>query len=362
VTLAYETYDVTGCTRPIADFVDDLSNWYLRRSRRRFWQSAWDHSKRAAYETLYECLVSVAKLLAPAMPFLSEAMYRNLVVPFDATAPDSVHLTRWLSADETLIDQKLLAEMRLVKRLVSLGHAARNSAELRVRQPLAEAAFAVRTADEAAAVRKFEATVAEELNVKAVRLLDEQGASGMIRYTLNPLPHKLGKRLGGQFPAVQKLLRESDAAQVTVWARQLLAGEPLSVSVNGDQIALSADEVEVLRTAAEGFTVAEENGYVAALQTTLTEALIMEGLAREVVRRVNLMRRDADYALSDTIQVTYAATPRLAQALEMHSAYVCDETLAARLEAVSQPEGDKVEQFAFDGETITLGVKRLSTD
>jgi len=362
VTLAYETYDVTGCTRPIADFVDDLSNWYLRRSRRRFWQSAWDHSKRAAYETLYECLVSVAKLLAPAMPFLSEAMYRNLVVPFDATAPDSVHLTRWLSADETLIDQKLLAEMRLVKRLVSLGHAARNSAELRVRQPLAEAAFAVRTADEAAAVRKFEATVAEELNVKAVRLLDEQGASGMIRYTLNPLPHKLGKRLGGQFPAVQKLLRESDAAQVTVWARQLLAGEPLSVSVNGDQIALSADEVEVLRTAAEGFTVAEENGYVAALQTTLSESLIMEGLAREVVRRVNLMRRDADYALSDTIQVTYAATPRLAQALEMHSAYVCDETLAARLEAVSQPEGDKVEQFAFDGETITLGVKRLSTD
>jgi isoleucyl-tRNA synthetase len=296
------------------------------------------------------------------MPFLSEAMYRNLVVPFDPTAPDSVHLTRWLSADETLIDQKLLAEMRLVKRLVSLGHAARNSAELRVRQPLAEAAFAVRTADEAAALRKFEATVAEELNVKAIRLLDEQSASGMIRYSLNPLPHKLGKRLGSLFPTVQKLLRESDEAQVTAWARQLLAGEPLSVSVNGDQIALSADEVEVLRTAAEGFTVAEENGYVAALQTTLTEPLIMEGLAREVVRRVNLMRRDADYALSDTIQVTYAATPRLARALEVHSAYVRDETLAARLEAVSQPEGDKVEQFAFDGETITLGIKRLSTN
>lgn len=246
---------MTGCTRPIADFVDDLSNWYLRRSRRRFWQSQWDASKRAAYETLYECLVSVAKLLAPAMPFLSEAIYRNLVVPFDAEAPDSVHLTRWLSADESLIDEKLLAEMRLVKRLVSLGHAARNSAELRVRQPLSEAAFAVRTADEAAALRKFEATIAEELNVKAVRLLDEASASGMISYSLNPLPQKLGKRLGAQFPAVQKLLRESAPAQVTAWAKQLLAGEPLSVSLNGSTFELSAEEVEVRRTAAAGFTV-----------------------------------------------------------------------------------------------------------
>ncbi len=359
VTHAYESYDVIGCTRPIAEFVDDLSNWYLRRSRRRFWQSDWDQSKRAAYETLYECLVNVAKLLAPAMPFLSEALYRNLVVPFDPNAADSVHLTRWINADESLIDEKLMSEMRLVKRLVSLGHAARNSADLRVRQPLAEAAFAVRSADEAAALRKLEATVAEELNVKAIRLLDENSAVGMIRYSLNPLPQKLGKRLGAQFPAVQKMLRESDQGQVTAWAKQLLAGQPLALALNGSNVELSAEEVEVRRTAAEGFTVAEENGYVAALQTTLTEALIKEGLAREVVRRVNIMRRDADYALSDTISITYSATPRLAEALATHREYVLSETLAERLEAVNQPEGDKVEPFAFDDETITLGVRRL---
>jgi isoleucyl-tRNA synthetase len=182
----------------------------------------------------------------------------------------------------------------------------------------------------------------------------------MISYSLNPLPQKLGKRLGAQFPTVQKLLREGDSAQVTAWAKQLIAGEPLVVTVNGSTVELSAEEVEVRRTAAEGFTVAEENGYVAALQTTLTEALIKEGLAREVVRRINLMRRDADYALSDTIRITYNATPRLAEALTAHSSYVCDETLAERLEAVAQPEGDKVETFEFDGETITLGVKRVA--
>ncbi|MCS6870239.1 MAG: DUF5915 domain-containing protein, partial [Anaerolineae bacterium] len=150
-------------------------------------------------------------------------------------------------------------------------------------------------------------------------------------------------------------------AQVTAWAKQLLTGQPLVVNVNGSTVELSAEEVEVRRTAAEGFTVAEENGYVAALQTTLTEDLIKEGLAREVVRRVNLMRRDADYALSDTIHVTYTATPRLAEALQTHSRYVCSETLAERLEAVAQPEGDRVETFEFDSETITIGIKRVTT-
>ena len=360
VTRAYETYDVPGCTRPIQTFVEDLSNWYLRRSRRRFWQSETDARKRAAYQTLHECLATVAKLLAPTMPFLAEAMYRNLTAALDPAAPESVHLAQWPQAQPALIDQRLMDEMGLIKRLVSLGHAARNSVNLKVRQPLAEAAFAVRTPAEAKALRLLAGTVAEELNVKTVTLLDEDSAGAVIRYALNPLPQKLGKRLGRLFPVVQKLLREGPQTDVTAWARALLAGESITVSAGGDSVTLTPDEVEVLRNAAEGFTVAEENGYVAALRTALTEELVLEGLAREAVRRINTMRRDADYALSDHVTVQYRASAQLAQALTVHGEYVQAETLADALVSADVPQGERVESFEFDGQTATFSVARVS--
>ncbi len=357
VTDAYETYNVTDCTRPIQAFVEDLSNWYLRRSRRRFWKSVSDRDKLAAYQTLYECLVTISKLLAPAMPFLSEAMYRNLVTTFDASAPESVHMAPWPQADSALIDQRLLDEMALVKRLVSLGHAARNSVNIKVRQPLAEATFAVRTPAEAKALRMLAYTIAEELNVKSVTVMESAGE--MIRYSLNPLPQKLGKRLGANFPKVQKMLREGSEAEVTAWAKQLMNGQTLRLGVNGQTVEVTPDEVEVRRNATEGYAVAEESGYVAALRTALTDALVMEGLAREAVRRVQLMRRDADYALSDHIQVTYSASDKLARALTANADYVRAETLADVLTAAEAPQGDRVETFEFDGETVAFAVRRV---
>ncbi|MBN1965193.1 MAG: isoleucine--tRNA ligase, partial [Anaerolineae bacterium] len=160
VTAAYETYNVPGATRPIESFVDSLSNWYLRRSRRRFWKSESDTDKLAAYQTLYECLALIAKLLAPSMPFLSEAIYRNLVAGVNPNVPESVHLAQWPSWDADLIDQKAMDDMRLAQKLVSLGHAARNSANLKVRQPLAEAVFVVRYDVEKDIVRQLAGTVA----------------------------------------------------------------------------------------------------------------------------------------------------------------------------------------------------------
>ncbi len=357
VTQAYEHYDVTQATRPVQAFVEDLSNWYLRRSRRRFWKTVSDRDKLAAYQTLYECLVTVSKLLAPAMPFLSEAMYRNLVTTFDSAAPDSVHLAQWPQANPALIDQRLMDEMGLVKRLVSLGHAARNSVNIKVRQPLAEATFAVRTPAEAKALRALAYTVAEELNVKTVSVMESAG--DMIRYSLNPLPQKLGKRLGANFPKVQKMLREGSEAEVTNWARLLLDGQNVQLGINGQTIELTPEEVEVRRNASEGYAVSEENGYVAALRTALTESLLMEGLAREAVRRIQLMRRDADYALNDHIAVTYQASERLAKALEANGDYVRAETLADALTASDAPQGDRVDTFEFDGERVTFGIKRI---
>jgi len=279
-------------------------------------------------------------------------------VPFDAKAPESVHMAEWPKSNPALMDQRLMDEMGLVKRLVSLGHAARNSVNLKVRQPLAEAAFAVRTPAEAKALRGLAYTIAEELNVKSVTVMEAAG--DMVHYSLNPLPQKLGKKLGQDFPKVQKMLREGSEAEVSAWARQLVAGHSLSLNVSGKTVEVTPEEVEVLRKASAGYTVAEEAGYLAALQTTLTEPLVMEGMAREVVRRLNSLRRDADYALSDHITVSYKASNKLSKAIAANADYVRAETLADALSAVDAPQGDKVETFEFDGETITCAVKRAS--
>ncbi|MCB1816073.1 MAG: class I tRNA ligase family protein, partial [Candidatus Competibacteraceae bacterium] len=192
ITEAYENYDAPNATRPVEQFVDDLSNWYLRRSRRRFWKTESDQDKIAAYQTLYECLVTVAKLLAPAMPFLSEALYRELVAQIDTSAPDSVHLCDWPQANPACIDQTLVDEMRLVKNLVRTGHAARNNAGIRVRQPLAEVSFGVPSTHDAEVALRYRDPIIEELNVKAVKIL-EAGAE-MVEYRLKPVD-TLGREL-----------------------------------------------------------------------------------------------------------------------------------------------------------------------
>ncbi|MBN2305353.1 MAG: isoleucine--tRNA ligase [Anaerolineae bacterium] len=357
VTQAFETYDVPHATRPTQDFVDSLSNWYLRRSRRRFWKSGSDTDKLAAYQTLYECLVMVSKLLAPTMPFLSEAIYRNLVTGAHDDQPDSVHLALWPTYDKALIDDKLMGDMRLAQKLVSLGHAARNSANLKVRQPLAEAVFVVKYSAEMDIVSALAGTVAEELNVKAVRVAES--AEAMTAYSLNPLPQVLGRALKGDFPKVQKALREGDPADVERWAKILLGGQPITVEVDGQSYTIMPEQCEVQQSAAEGYAVAEDYGYVAALSTTLTEELVQEGLTREFVRRVQTLRKEADFDISDHITVSYQASDRLAAAVAMFADYVQRETLADTLAVGAPVDGARSGAFEFDDETVTIGVCRV---
>ncbi|HEX9013551.1 MAG TPA: isoleucine--tRNA ligase, partial [Anaerolineaceae bacterium] len=220
VTEAFESYDVPGATRPIETFVDHLSNWYLRRSRRRFWKSESDADKQAAYATLYTALVTLSKLLAPSMPFIAEEMYQNLVRSVDEGANASVHLEDWPGYQVDLIDENLNREMNLVMKLASLGHAARNKANRKVRQPLAEAAFAVGSSDEQRSLERYADLLADELNVKKVRALDTAGEA--VSYSLNPLPKQLGQKYGKRFPALRKALLELNAETA---ARELLAGK-----------------------------------------------------------------------------------------------------------------------------------------
>lgn len=358
VTDAYENYDVTSATRPIQAFVEALSNWYVRLSRRRFWKSENDTEKLGAYATLYECLVTLSKLVAPTMPFLSEALYRNLVAGVDESAPISVHLSRWPTHDQSLIDERLINEMRLVERLVSLGRAARESVNIRVRQPLAVAQFVTREPAEAEAVKRLTDLIKSELNVKEVQVL--ASASDVVQYRLNPLPRLLGKKFGKAFPRVQAMLREGNQDDVRRWATRLTNGQTIIVELDGQTFEMTPEEVEVQQQAAEGFAVAEEGGYLAALDTTLTEELVMEGLAREVVRRVQTMRKDADFNIDDTITVTYVASERLAKAIEQYADYIKAETLSQSWQSGEPSNGFHREDFQFDGETLSLGVKRAS--
>ncbi|PWH17457.1 MAG: isoleucine--tRNA ligase [Anaerolineae bacterium] len=351
VTAAYEEFDATGATRPIEKFVENLSTWYLRRSRRRFWKSDSDSDKQAAYATLYTALVTLSKLLAPAMPFLAEELYQNLVRSWNPNAPESVHLAEWPQADEALIDEKLNREMALVMRLASLGHAARARANRKVRQPLSEAAFSVANLNEREVVRTYDDLLADELNVKRVRLLD--ASTEAVQHAVKPLPKQLGQKYGNKFPLLQKAILALNPEEV---AQALVAEGKLRLQVEGQAYEILPDEVEVKALAKEGFAVAEEGSYVAALVTELTPELIAEGLAREFVRRVQEFRKESGLDVADRIHLYVQATDMLREAIHRHREYITGETLTLDLFFAPAPPEARLSQESFDGEAVTFGL------
>jgi isoleucyl-tRNA synthetase len=356
VTNALEAYDVTGATRPVEKFVEVLSTWYLRRSRRRFWKSESDSDKQAAYATLHTALVTLSKLLAPTMPFLADALYQNLVRSYDSGVPESVHLAEWPAADSALIDESLNRDMRLVMRLASLGHAARAKANRKVRQPLAEAAFSVGNPDERRAVHDYDDLLTDELNVKAVRLLD--ASTEAVSYSVKPLPKQLGQKYGNKFPLLAKAIQSMNAEEV---ARVFISGETLKVEVEGQAYDILSDEVEVKTLAKEGFAVAEDGPYVAALVTELTPELVSEGMAREFVRRVQDFRKKADFDVSDRILLYLHATPELKQAIETHRETIMAETLCVELHFAPSLVTSKMQIEEFDGERVTIAMVKAVT-
>ena len=354
VTTAMENYDVLGATRPVQEFVEQLSNWYLRRSRRRFWKSESDADKNAAYSTLYECLVTLSKLLAPTMPFIADELYLNLVGSVDSAVAESVHLAAWPEHDPALIDEKLNAEMNLVMRMTSLGHAARNKANRKVRQPLSEVAFSVSNQEEEKVIAGYAELLADELNVKTVRLLNAAGEA--VSYSLNPLPKQLGQKYGSLFPEIRKAILGMDAEST---ALKLLSGVSISLQINGKELGILPEEVEVRLQAREGYSVASEGAYLAALVTELTPELIAEGLAREFVRRVQDLRKAADLDIADRIKLFYTATPVLQRAIEDFKEYIMTETLTRELVNKMPLEEMFTAEDAFDMEKVLIGIKKV---
>ncbi|MGB3703153.1 MAG: isoleucine--tRNA ligase [Anaerolineales bacterium] len=353
VTNSLESYDVLGATRPIQNFVDTLSKWYLRRSRRRFWKSESDSDKDTAYTTLYAALTTLSKLLAPSMPFLAEELYQNLVCSIDREAPESVHLVDWPTYDEKLIDEKLNADMRLVMRFASLGHSARNQAAIKVRQPLAEASFSVGSMKETQALEEYAHILADELNVKKISVMSSAGEA--VSYTLNPLPKQLGQKYKSGFPEVRKAILALEPEEA---AQRLLSGDSVSVSVGDDTLEILPDEVEVRAEARSGLVVASDGAYLAALQTELTPELVREGLAREFVRRVQDLRKQSDFDIADRIHMQVSASPDLEQAIKEHQDYILGETLTLEMK-FGDPVGEVTTgEFEFDAQRAKVGLEK----
>jgi len=329
VTERLEDYDAQGATRALDGFIEDLSNWYVRRSRRRFWKAEEDADKQAAYLTLYECLVTTTKLLAPFTPFLAESLYQNLVRSVDATAAESVHLADWPVADATLVDARLRDETALVRRLINLGRAAREKAQQRVRQPLAALYAQVKTEAERESLTRLASQVLEELNVKRLELLDPE--SGMLTYALKPRRQALGPKYGKRLPRLLAELLALDAAATQVAARSLRDEGQLTLTLDGDPVTLLADEVDVEASARAGFVAAEERGYVVALDTTLTPELLAEGLARDLAHLIQDVRKRAGLAIEDTIDTSLSGDAELVEVARQFADYLKDETLTREL-------------------------------
>ena len=336
-------------------FIDDLTNWYVRRSRRRFWKSEQGADKESAYATLYHVLVKLGRLLAPFTPFVTEAMYQNLVRSVRPEAYESVHHTSWPAYEAAVVDDTLAAQMALARQVASLGLAARSSVNIKVRQPLGRAMAYVSSGEKASLTPEMVEIVVDELNVKAFEFVEQAGK--LVNYRVLPDSKALGPRFGAKFPRVRTALAQADPEKLS---QAVNAGQPVALVVDGETVELNPSEVLVQTSPVEGLAVATDHGVTVAVDATLTPELRNEGLAREFVRRVQDLRKSAGLDVADRIKVYYDASPKLDEAVRAFCDYIKAETLALALTASAVPASLPQVSDNFDGELVTVALERAT--
>jgi len=349
VTGRLDDYDPQGASRALEAFVDDLSHWYVRRSRRRFWKSEADDDKRAAYYTLYRTLRTLTLLLAPFVPFLAERLYQDVIRVVEPDAPVSVHLCDFPEPDEARLDDELEAEMEAVRRLVALGRAARGQARLKVRQPLPAVLLVTKSARLRERADLIE-ILADELNVKAVRFVDDPGR--YVTFEVKPRFEVLGPRYGAFVQAIARHLRTVDPG---VALQTLARHGHLTLSVDGREVVLSGEDLETRLHSTRGYAAEGADGEFAILETLLTPDLVLEGQARELVHQVQTLRKEAELAVSDRIVLYYEGP--LQDLLAAYGEYIRRETLAVELRE-GLPSGQPAHTLQLDGAQVRLALAR----
>ena len=350
VSESLEASDPLDATIVVEALIDDLTNWYVRRSRRRYWKSEHDADKNTAYATLYHVLVKLAKTLAPFVPFVTEVMYQNLVRNAFPQAYESVHHTAWPKVDTATTDDALLEQMSLARRVASLGLSARSNANLKVRQPLSKVLV---YAGKAELRSELVDIVMDELNVKAFEFVASEGS--LVSYKVLPDNKLLGPKFGACFPQVRAALAALDPTKVAASVR---AGMAVVLDLAGETVELSPEEVLVSTEPAPGLAVAADKLITVGIDSALTPELKAEGLAREVVRRVQDMRKKANFNIEDRISTWYQASGELGRVFTAWGDYIKAETLTTSLSAGTPPEGAFVEEQKVEGEVVTLGIKQ----
>jgi isoleucyl-tRNA synthetase len=357
---ALSSYDSLRASRAIALFIDDMSNWYVRRTRRRFWRTAESDDERAdksaAYWTLWTCLSDLAKVLAPFAPFLAEAMYRNLVGAVNPNAPESVHLTDFPEADPHVFDAALQSGMAAVRELASLGHSARRSAGVKVRQPLSRAVLLV-PLELVDAVGDVADVLADELNVDEVEFAEE--ASALVKITLKPNFPVAGPEFGPKVGALARGLSSLGAEAAAELAARLEMGEDADVEVGeGDVLRVGAEHVDIRREPAEGTAFAYDAPFGVSLDLEITPDLRREGLAREFVHQAQSLRRELGLEVTDRIEIAVAGPDDVLSALREYADYVSEELLATSLRIGEDVAPEAAKTLAVDGTEVAVAANK----
>ena len=338
-------YKVTESARAIQDFTDELSNWYVRRSRDRFWANGMEQDKINAYMTLYTCLVTLAKVCAPFVPFMTEEIYQNLVTNLDKTAPESIHLCDFPVANEDYIDEKLEENMETVLKIVTLGRACRNVSGMKNRQVLSKAYVeSKKKLDE-----NYYYIIKEELNVKELEFVDD--ASSFVSYNVKPNLKTVGPKFGAILPKINQMLRMGDG---TAYVRELKENSKVVLEIGEAKVELLEEDLLIETTKSEKYISMQEDDMIVVLNIELTPELIEEGFVRELISKIQNLRKESGFEVQNHIEIYYSGNDKLAEIIERNKNEIADDTLADKIEA-----GVGENELDINGEKVMIKLVRL---
>lgn len=351
----YDGYDPTRATRSIADFViDNLSNWYIRLSRRRFWKDKYSQDKIAAYQTLYEVLVTVSLLSAPVAPFFSDRLYMDLTSVTKKEAFDSVHLGYFPNSDEKIIDESIEKRMRVAQKISSMVFSLRKKQNVKVRQPLKQLMIMACSLEEEQAVRAMCDLIKQEVNVKEIRFLTPENQVELLTYKLKPNFKKLGFRFGKHMPFVCDVLSHFSQEEILNLKKQGF----VTLEIQGNQESIYLEEVAIFTSEVKGWSVDTNEGLTVALDISIDEHLLYEGMARELVNRIQNIRKAKELEVTDRIILSIDAPLKVQKAINFNKEYICRDTLSVSLSFHTDPyQGEKMD---FEGETIRVSVQKYT--